>query len=355
MTTTTIDQQKLNDFMGRAVGDIGSAISAALVLIGDKLGLYKAMAASGAVTPAELATRTETTERYVREWLNNQAAGGYVTYDAASGRYTLPPEQAMAMADETSAAFLPGAFQIVAAAMRAEPRISQAFRTGGGLDWTDQDPILFEGTERFFRPGYIGNLTTAWLPALDGVEAKLKRGARVADVGCGHGASTILMARTYPRSEFVGFDYHEASIETARRRAKEAGVSDRVRFEVASAQNFGGKGYDLVACFDCLHDMADPAGAARHIRGALAADGTWLLVEPFANDRVEENLNPVGRVFYGASTVFCVPCSLAGHGPALGAQAGEARLRGIVVEHGGFTRFRRATETPFNLVLEARP
>jgi 2-polyprenyl-3-methyl-5-hydroxy-6-metoxy-1,4-benzoquinol methylase len=352
---TNIDEKKLNEFMGRAVGDIGSAISAALVLIGDKLGLYKAMAASGSVTPAELAGRTETTERYVREWLNNQAAGGYVIYDAASGRYTLPPEQAMAMADETSPAFLPGAFQVVAAAMRAEPRISQAFRTGSGLDWTEQDPILFEGTERFFRPGYIGNLTTAWIPALDGVEAKLKRGARVADVGCGHGASTILMARTYPRAEFVGYDYHEASIETARRRAKEAGVSERVRFEVATAQSYAGKGYDLVAAFDCLHDMADPVGAARHIRASLAQDGTWLLVEPFASDRVEENLNPVGRVFYGASTVFCVPCSLAGHGPALGAQAGEARLRSIVVEQGGFTRFRRATETPFNLVLEARP
>jgi SAM-dependent methyltransferase len=355
MTTTTIDEKKLNEFMGRAVGDIGAGISAALVVIGDKLGLYKAMAAAGPVTPAELATRTETTERYVREWLNNQAAGGYVTYDATSRRYTLPPEQAMALADETSPAFLPGAFQIVAAAMRAEPRIANAFRTGAGLDWTEQDPILFEGTERFFRPGYIGNLTTAWLPALDGVDAKLKRGARVADVGCGHGASTILMARTYPQSQFVGFDYHAASIETARRRAREAGVGDRVRFEVASAQDFPGKDFDLVACFDCLHDMADPAGAARHIRGALGTDGTWLLVEPFASDHIEENLNPVGRVFYGASTVFCVPCSLAGHGPALGAQAGEARLRQIVVEQGGFSRFRRATETPFNLVLEARP
>jgi SAM-dependent methyltransferase len=355
MTTTTIDEKKLNEFMGRAVGDIGSGISAALVVIGDKLGLYKAMALSGPVTAAELAARTETTERYVREWLNNQAAGGYVMYDATSRRYALTPEQAMALADETSPAFLPGAFQIVAAAMRAEPRIANAFRTGAGLDWTEQDPILFEGTERFFRPGYIGNLTTAWLPALDGVVAKLTRGARVADVGCGHGASTILMARTYPQSQFVGFDYHAASIETARRRAREAGVGDRVRFEVASAQDFPGKDFDLVACFDCLHDMADPAGAARHIRGALAKDGTWLLVEPFANDRVEENLNPVGRVFYGASTVFCVPCSLAGHGPALGAQAGEAMLRQIVVEQGGFSRFRRATETPFNLVLEARP
>ncbi|HVR02059.1 MAG TPA: class I SAM-dependent methyltransferase [Polyangia bacterium] len=355
MTTTTIDEKKLNEFMGRAVGDIGAGISAALVVIGDKLGLYKAMASGGPVTSTELAARTETTERYVREWLNNQAAGGYVTYDTETRRYTLPPEQALALADETSPAFLPGAFQIVAAAMRAEPRIANAFRTGAGLDWTEQDPILFEGTERFFRPGYIGNLTTAWLPALDGVQDKLERGARVADVGCGHGASTILMARTFPRSQFVGFDYHAASIETARRRAREAGVSDRVRFEAARAQDFPGAGFDLVACFDCLHDMADPAGAARHIRGALAADGTWLLVEPFASDRIEENLNPVGRVFYGASTVFCVPCSLAGHGPALGAQAGEARLRSIVVEQGGFSRFRRATETPFNLVLEARP
>jgi 2-polyprenyl-3-methyl-5-hydroxy-6-metoxy-1,4-benzoquinol methylase len=353
--TTKIDEKKLNEFMGRAVGDIGAAISAALVLIGDQLGLYKAMAASGPATPAELAARTETNERYVREWLNNQAAGGYVTYDAASSRYTLPPEQAAALADETSPAFIPGAFQIVAAAMRAEPRIANAFRTGGGLDWTDQDPILFEGTERFFRPGYIGNLTTAWIPALDGVEAKLKRGARVADVGCGHGASTILMARTYTQSQFVGFDYHAASIETARRRAREAGVADRVRFEVASAQDFSGTGFDLVTCFDCLHDMADPVGAARHVRDALAPDGTWLLVEPFASDKVEENLNPVGRIFYGASTVFCVPCSLAGHGPAIGAQAGEARLRQIVAEQGGFSRFRRATETPFNLVLEARP
>jgi SAM-dependent methyltransferase len=307
------------------------------------------------MTPAELAARTETTERYVREWLNNQAAGGYVGYDPATRKYALSPEQAMALADETSPAFLPGAFQIVAAAMRAEPRISNAFRTGAGLDWTEQDPILFEGTERFFRPGYVANLTSAWIPALDGVAAKLERGAKVADIGCGHGASTILMARTYPRSSFVGFDYHAASIETARRRAREAGLSDRVRFEVASAQDFPGTDYDLAACFDCLHDMADPIGAARHIRGALATDGTWLLVEPYATDHVEQNLNPVGRVFYGASTVFCVPCSLAGHGPALGAQAGEEALRKIVTEGGGFTRFRRATETPFNLVLEARP
>jgi 2-polyprenyl-3-methyl-5-hydroxy-6-metoxy-1,4-benzoquinol methylase len=354
MSTATIDEDKLNAFMGRAVGDIGAAMSAALVLIGDELGLYKAMAAAGPITPGELAKRTETTERYVREWLNNQAAGGYVTYDPASGRYTLPPEQAAALADEASPAFIPGAFQVIAAAMRAQPRISEAFRKGGGLDWGDQDPILFVGTERFFRSGYLGNLVTSWIPALDGVEAKLRRGARVADVGCGHGASTILMARSYPKSQFVGIDTHAASIETARRRARDAGVADRVTFEVAGAQDFAGTGFDLVACFDCLHDMADPVGAARHIRQSLAKDGTWLLVEPYATDKVEHNHNPVGRVFYGASTVFCVPCSLAGHGPALGAQAGEARLEQVVRE-GGFARFRRATETPFNLVLEARP
>ena len=353
-TTPTIDESKLNEFMGRAVGDIGAALSAALVLIGDELGLYKAMTSSGPVTPGELAKRTETTERYVREWLNNQAAGGYVGYDAATGRYALPPEQAAALADETSPAFLPGAFQLIAAAMRAEPRVAQAFRSGGGLDWGEQDPILFTGTERFFRSGYLGNLVGAWIPALDGVEAKLKRGARVADVGCGHGASTILMAKSYPSSTFVGVDIHAPSIDVARRRARDAGVADRVRFEVAGAQDFAGTGYDLVACFDCLHDMADPAGAARHIRQALAKDGTWMLVEPYATDRAEDNHNPVGRVFYGASTVFCVPCSLAGHGPALGAQAGEARLRQIVVDEGGFSSLRRATETPFNLVLEAR-
>src|SRR5262252_4356531 len=277
MSTATIDENKLNAFIGRAVGDIGAAMSAALVLIGDELGLYKAMASAGPITPGELAKRTETTERYVREWLNNQAAGGYVSYDAAGGRYTLPPEQALALADETSPAFLPGAFQLIAAAMRAEPRIAQAFRSGGGLDWGDHDPILYVGVERFFRSGYLGNLVSAWLPALDGVEAKLKRGARVVDVGCGHGASTILMARSYPTSQFLGVDSHAASIETARRRARDAGVADRVRFEVASAQDFAGNGYDLVTCFDCLHDMADPVGAARHIRRRWprTAPGCW--------------------------------------------------------------------------------
>jgi SAM-dependent methyltransferase len=355
MTTHPINEEKLNEFLDRVIGDIGAAMSSVLVLIGDKLGLYKAMAGAGPVTPAELARRTETTERYLREWLANQAAGGYVTYDAQSGRYTLPAEQALVLADESSPAFLPGAFQLVAAAMKAEPRVAENFRTGGGVDWCDQDPVLFIGTERFFRAACTGNLVSRWIPALDGVQAKLEAGASVADVGCGHGASTILMAQAYPRSRFVGFDYHPGSIEAARRRARDASVADRVRFEVASAQDFPGADYDLVACFDCLHDLVDPGGAARHIRQTLALDGTWLLVEPRAANQIEGNLNAVGRVYYAASTMVCVPCSLAGNGPALGAQAGETTLRHVVVGEGGFTRFRRATETPFNIVLEARP
>jgi SAM-dependent methyltransferase len=353
-TPTSLDTIKLNEFMGKAVSDMGAAMSAALVLIGDQLGLYKAMHLAGPMTPAELAAKTGTAERYVREWLANQAAGGYVTYDAAAGRYTLPLEQGTALADEASPFFVAGAFQAIAAAHRAVPGVMKHFKDGGGLDWGEHDPILFEGTERFFRPSYIGNLTTAWLPALEGVQAKLERGAKVADIGCGLGASTILMAKTYPRSTFVGFDSHGPSIEGARERARKAGVADRARFEVASAQAFPGEGYDLVAHFDCLHDMADPVGAARRVRQALAKDGTWMIVEPFASDRPEENLNPIGRVFYAASTMICVGVSLAQHGPALGAQAGEARL-GDVAKQGGFTRFRRATETPFNLVLEARP
>ncbi len=350
----SIDEAKLNEFIGKAVGDIGAALSAALVVMGDKLGLYRALAEAGPLTPAGLAQRTGTKERYVREWLANQAAGGYVTYDPATGAYALPAEQAFALADESSPAFLPGAFQVIAAAFRAEPRIAENFRTGAGLDWGEHDPCLFEGTERFFRPNYLGNLVASWIPALDGVEAKLRAGAKVADVGCGHGASTILMARAYPKSTFAGFDYHAPSIEAARARAREAGLEDRVRFEVADAAAYPGRGYDLVAHFDCLHDMRDPAGAARHVLETLDRDGTWMIVEPFAGDRVEDNLNPVGRVFYAASTMICVPVSLAGRGPALGAQAGEARLRELVTG-AGFTRFRRATQTPFNLVLEARP
>ncbi len=350
-----INQAKLEEFVGKAVGDLGSALTAALIVIGDKLGLYKAMASTSPLTPAELATRTGTAERYVREWLNAQAAAGYVTYDAASGRYFLSPEQAVALADETSPAFVLGGFQAMTAAMKAAPKVAEGFTTGKGLGWHEHDPDLFEGTERFFRSGYKANLTTAWIPALDGVEAKLRTGAKVADVGCGHGASTILMAQAYPMSTFFGFDYHGPSIDRARQRAAEAGVSDRVRFEVAKAKEYPGTNFDFVAFFDCLHDMGDPVGASAHVHGSLHPEGTWMLVEPFASDRVEENLNAVGRVFYSASTLICTPASLAQEvGLALGAQAGESRLREVVTA-GGFTRFRRATQTPFNLVFEIRP
>jgi 2-polyprenyl-3-methyl-5-hydroxy-6-metoxy-1,4-benzoquinol methylase len=350
----SVNEAKLQEFLGKAVGDMGAAISAILVHIGDKLGLYKAMAAAGPLTAAELAQRTGTAERYIREWLGNQAAGGYVTYDAKTGKYTLPPEQAYALADESSPVFLQGGFQVLTALYKAEPKIFENFKTGAGLDWCEHDKALFEGTERFFKPNYIGNLVNTWIPALDGVDAKLKRGARVADIGCGHGASTLIMAKAYPSSKFVGFDYHDGSIQAARKRARDAGLTDHVSFETAKSTDYPGTGYDLVTHFDCLHDMGDPVGAARHVYKTLHPDGTWMIIEPFAGDKVEENLNPVGRVFYGASTMVCVPASLAHHGPALGAQAGEARLRQVVTD-GGFKRFRRATQTPFNLVLEARP
>lgn len=351
----SIDEKKLNDFLGKVVGDVGAAMSAALVVIGDKLGLYKAMAEAGPVQASDLARLTGTAERYVHEWLNAQAASGYVTYDAVSGRFTLPPEQAFALADDTSPASVPGLFHVTAAMWHGEEKMTENFRSGGGLEWGAQHPCLFEGTERFFRSGYIGNLVSAWLPALDGVTAKLERGAKVADVGCGLGASTILMAKAFPKSRFVGFDSHPKSIATARERAQRAGVAERVTFEVAKSTDYPGSGYDLVAHFDCLHDMEDPAGAARHVKETIAPDGTWMIVEPFAGDRPEENHNPVGRVFYSASTLLCVPHSLAHRGPALGAQAGEARLREVVVTQGGFARLRRATETPFNIILEARP
>lgn len=349
-----VNQDKLNDFLGKAVVDIGATLHAGLVLIGEKLGLYKTLAESGALTPAELAQKTGTTERYVREWLNSQAAGGYVTYEAGSGRYSMTPEQAFALANEDSPAYLPGAFQLATSALKAEPRITEAFRTGGGFGWHEHDHGLFEGTERFFRPNYVGNLVSSWIPALDGVEAKLKRGAKVADIGCGHGASTILLAQAYPKSAFAGFDYHGPSIDAARKAAEKAGVSDRVTFEQAAAKQYPGGGYDLVAFFDCLHDMGDPVGAATHVLRSLAKDGTWMIVEPFAGDRVEDNLNPVGRVFYSGSTLICTPASRAQEvGLALGAQAGEARIA-EVVRRGGFTKFRRATQTPFNLVFEAK-
>jgi 2-polyprenyl-3-methyl-5-hydroxy-6-metoxy-1,4-benzoquinol methylase len=350
-----LDMDKLNAMIGRGLADFGATFHAALVHIGDELGLYKGLAAGGPQTPGELAKRTGTVERYVREWLNAQAAGGYVTYDKASSRYSLSEEQAFTLADENSPAFLPGAFQAALAATRVVPRLTEAFRTGKGVGWHEHDPELFTGTERFFRPGYAANLIASWLPSLEGVEAKLKKGARVADVGCGHGASTILMAKAYPKSTYMGFDYHAGSIETARKRAEAAGVGDRVKFEVAKAKDYPGGNYDLVTFFDCLHDMGDPVGAAAHVRETLSPDGTWMIVEPFASDNVEDNLNPVGRAFYGASTLVCTPASLSQEvGLALGAQAGEARMRQVVIS-GGFKHFRRATQTPFNLVYEARP
>jgi SAM-dependent methyltransferase len=350
-----IDQAKLDEFMGRFVGDLGAAVSAALVVIGDKLGLYRAMGDCAPVSPEELARRTHTDARYVREWLSNQAAGGYVTYDPASGSFSLTPEQSLALAQEGSPAFVPGAFQLVTSLVKDEPKITDAFKTGHGVGWHEHNHDLFAGTERFFRPGYAANLVSSWIPALEGVQAKLESGALVADVGCGHGASTIIMAAAFPRSEFVGFDYHEGSIETAREAASEADLDGRVSFEVAPAKQYPGDGYDLVTMFDCLHDMGDPVGAAAHVLTTLRPDGTWMIVEPYANDRLEDNLNPVGRIFYGASTLVCTPASRDQEvGLGLGAQAGEARLREVVTA-GGFKRFRRATETPFNLVLEARP
>jgi SAM-dependent methyltransferase len=349
-----INEDKLNAFMGRFVGDLGAVMHAATIVVGDQLGLYKRLA-EGPTDVETLARRTETDARYLLEWLSAQAASGYVEYDAATKRFSLNEEQAFALAQEGSPAFIPGAFQVAVAQFKAIPRIKQVMQTGLGLAWHEHDTALFHGTERFFRPGYAASLATSWIPALEGVEARLKAGAHVADVGCGHGASTVIMAQAYPASSFVGFDYHEPSIEHARNAAKQAGVGDRVRFETARAQNFPGDGYDLVAMFDCLHDMGDPVGAAAHVRASLKSDGTWLIVEPFANDRLEDNLNPVGRIYYSASTFICTPASRSQEvGACLGAQAGEARLRDVVTK-GGFSHFRRATQTPFNLVLEARP
>jgi 2-polyprenyl-3-methyl-5-hydroxy-6-metoxy-1,4-benzoquinol methylase len=348
-----IDETKLYTLLGQMVGDLGAAVSGALVIIGDKLGLYKALAAAPA-TSQQLAERTNTAERYVREWLAAQAASGYVNYDTATHQFHLSPEQAAVFADEESPVIMTGGFYSLEAVYASEPRLSESFRTGQGLAWGDHCNCLFCGTEKFFRPGYQANLVSQWLPALDGVTQKLEQGAKVADVGCGHGTSTIVMAQRYPNSQFYGFDYHAHSIERAQALAQEAGV-ENITFEVATAKAYPGTGYDLVAFFDCLHDMGDPVGAAAHVRKTLDPDGAWLIVEPFAHDTLEQNLNPVGRVFYGFSTAVCVPTSLSQEiGLGLGAQAGEARLREVVTA-GGFTHFRRAAETPFNLILEARP
>jgi len=357
MSTTqvpAIDMTKLNAFIGQFVTDLGAAVHAGMVVIGEKLGLYKALAAAP-MTSVQLAAKTQTDERYVREWLSSQAAGGYITYDTKTDKFSLSEEQAFTLANEDSPAYLPGAFELALGSLAAVPRITEAFRTGDGMGWREHVDGVFHGCEKFFRPGYAANLVSTWIPALSDVQEKLEAGARVADIGCGKGASTILMAKAFPKSRFFGFDYHDKSIEAARESAKRNGVADRVTFEMAKAKEFPGRDYDFVAVFDCLHDMGDPIGAAAHVRQSLAKDGTWMVVEPFANDELKDNLNPVGRVYYSFSTLLCTPCSRSHEvGLCLGAQAGEARIR-EVVSSAGFKRFRRATETPFNIIYEARP
>ena len=352
---STIDENKLNEFVGKFVGDLGAVMHAATILIGDKLGLYKAMADGEPISAEELAGRTGMDERYMREWLSAQAASGYVEYDPETGNFRLPPEQAFALTNEYNPLFAPGGMQLAASTIKDADALAEAIRTGKSVGWHEHHHDLFEGTERFFRPNYISSLIGDWIPALDGVEEKLRTGAKVADVGCGHGASTVILAQKYPNSTFIGFDYHEPSIAAARKAAEAAGVSDRCTFEVAPANEYPGEDYDFVAFFDCLHDMGDPTGAAAHVRKTLKPDGTWMVVEPYAGDRLEDNLNPVGRIFYSASTTLCVPASKDQEvGLALGAQAGEAKIREVVTA-GGFSRFERAAETPFNLVFEARP
>ena len=349
-----LDMNKLNAFIGQFVTDLGASVHAGMVVIGEKLGLYKALA-EGPVTPAELARKTRTDERYLREWLASQAAGGYITYDDSNGRFSLSEEQAFTLAREDSPAYLPGAFELAIGSLAAVPRITESFRSGRGMGWHEHDDGVFHGCEKFFRPGYAANLVSTWIPALDDVQSKLETGARVADVGCGKGASTILMAKAFPNSRFFGFDYHDKSIDGAREIAGREGVADRAVFNTATSKNFAGKDYDLITVFDCLHDMGDPVGAAAHVRSALAKDGTWMIVEPYAKDELKDNLNPVGRVYYSFSTLLCTPCSRSQEvGLCLGAQAGEKRIR-EVVHSAGFTRFRRASETPFNIVYEARP
>ena len=353
-TSTALDMNKLNAFIGQFVTDLGASVHAGMVVIGEKLGLYKVLA-SGPMTSSELAARTQTDERYLREWLASQAAGGYITYDDKTNKFSLTEEQAFTLANEDSPAYLPGAFELALGSLAAVPRIAESFRSGAGMGWHEHEDGVFHGCEKFFRPGYAANLVSAWIPALTGVKQRLESGARVADVGCGKGASTILMAQAFPKSQFFGFDYHDKSIEAARESARRAGVADRVTFEVTKAKAYPGSDYDLVTVFDCLHDMGDPVGAAAHVRQSLSKNGTWMIVEPFANDQLKDNLNPVGRVYYSFSTLLCTPCSRSQEvGLCLGAQAGESRIREVITS-AGFSRFRRATETPFNIVYEAQP
>jgi SAM-dependent methyltransferase len=349
-----LDMNKLNAFIGQFVTDLGASVHAGMVVIGEKLGLYKALA-DRPLNPAELAAKTKTDERYVREWLASQAAGGYISFDDKSGKFFLNEEQAFTLTDENSPAYLPGAFELALGSLAAVPRIAESFRTGAGMGWHEHVDDVFHGCEKFFRPGYAANLVSTWIPSLSGVKEKLEAGARVADVGCGKGASTLLLAKAFPNSQFFGFDYHRESIEAANENAKRQGLGNRVTFDVAKAKEYPGKGYDFVAVFDCLHDMGDPVGAAMHVRESLSKDGTWMIVEPFANDHLKDNLNPVGRVYYSFSTLLCTPCSRSQEvGLCLGAQAGESRIREVVT-NAGFKLFRRATETPFNIVYEAKP
>jgi SAM-dependent methyltransferase len=349
------DMDKLQAFLGRFVTDLGAALHTGMVVIGENLGLYKALAAGGPMSSAELAAKTGTDERYLREWLSSQAAGGYVTYNEDTNKFSLDAEQAFTLANEDSPAYLPGAFELALASLASVPRITECFRTGAGMGWGEHADGVFQGCEKFFRPGYAANLVSSWIPSLTGVKEKLEAGARVADIGCGKGASTRLMAKAFPKSEFFGFDYHDKSIAGARESARREGLADRATFEVAMAKDFPGTGYDFVTVFDCLHDMGDPVGAAKHVRQVIANDGTWMIVEPYANNTLKDNMNPVGRAFYGFSTLLCTPCSRSQEvALCLGAQAGENKIRDVVTA-AGFTRFRRAAETPFNIIYEARP
>lgn len=350
----SINQDKLNEIIGRFAAELGASVQGPNILIGEQLGLYKELA-KGPLTPEELAKKTGTAERYIREWLAGQSAGGYVNYDAKTGKYMMTPEQAFTLANEDSPVYIPGAFYGVSSLYKDRVKLADAFRTGKGVGWHEHHNDLFIGTDKFFRPGYLANLVPSWLPSLEGVIPKLKEGALVADVGCGYGSSTIIMAKAFPKSRFVGYDYHLESIEWAKNCAVTEGVSGNTTFEVALAKNYPRNGFDLVAFFDCLHDMGDPVGAAKHVHETLKPDGTWMVVEPYSNENLEQNLNPVGRIFYNFSSMICVPCSLAQEvGLALGAQAGDSKIQEVAVQ-GGFKKFRRATETPFNRVFEARP